>query len=76
MKWQPVYHMMTESSSKLRLEQKYNPQGKLHYGFNVFPPEITKVFQGLLCLSLKIYNIYVTKGTCVVYILLLHRDIS
>jgi len=69
MKWQSVSYTMGKSSSKLKLKQKYNSQGKHYHRFNVFPPEITKVFQGLMCLSLNFYSAWMTEGTCVFYIL-------
>lgn len=53
-KWHSVSYAMGKSSSKLKLKQKYNSQGKHYYRFNVFPLEITKVFQGLMCSVLKL----------------------
>lgn len=75
MKWQSVSYMMGKSSSKLKLKQKYNPQGKHYYRFNVFPSEITKVFQGLMCLLLNFYSTWMTEGTCIFHVLLLHVDV-
>lgn len=60
---------MGKSCSKLKLKQKYNPQGKHYHRFNVFPSEITKVFQGLMCLLLNSCSPCLAEGTCVFYIL-------
>lgn len=69
MKWQSVSYMMGKSSSKLKLKQKYNSQGKHYYRFNVFPLGIMKVFQGLMCLLLKLCSAGMAEGTGVIAML-------